>query len=184
MPLIRSLGLAFPEDPTAWATADAYLWGPSLLAAPVFEQGATQRKAYLPAGEWYDYWSSKPVEGGKQVTAEAPLETMPLFVRAGTILPRGPVKQYVDEPSTEPVKLTIYPGADGQFQLYDDDGVSFAYEQGMFTLVDLKWNDAARTLEYTLASRGPLAARTLLVSVLNGPARRIVPVRGSQKIKL
>ena len=183
MPLIRSLGLAFPEDQTAWATVDAYLWGPSLLAAPVFEQGATERKVYLPAGGWYDYWTSKPVEGGKTVVASSPLETMPLFVRAGAILPKGPVKQYVDEPSTEPVKLTIYPGADGQFQVYDDDGLSFAYEQGVFTLVDLKWNDAARTLEYVVTSRGPLSARRLVVSVLGGEPKHILPGRAIQQVK-
>src|ERR1700728_2339539 len=79
IPLIRSLGLSFPEDPTAWATANAYLFGPSLLVAPVFEQGAKERKVYLPAGSWYDFWTAKRIEGGTTATVPVSLETMPLF---------------------------------------------------------------------------------------------------------
>jgi len=184
IPLIRSLGLSFPDDPTAWTTADAYLFGPSLLVAPVFEQGATERKVYLPAGGWYDFWTAKHMDGGDTVKVQASLETMPLFVRAGSILPTGPVKQYVAEPSTEPVHLTIYPGADGSFQLYDDDGQSFAYEKGAFNLVDLKWDDAAQTLHYNFASGGSLPARELTVSLVRGDTKRILPRHAVQVVKL
>jgi len=183
IPLIRSLGLEFPEDPTAWATADAYLFGPSLLVAPVFEQGATERKVYLPAGGWYDFWTAKRVEGGTNVTVPTTLETMPLFVRAGSIVPTGPVKQYVAEPSTEPVRLTIYPGADGNSQLYDDDGMSFAYEKNAYVIVDLKWDDAKRTLHYSVGKDGLLPAKELTVSLAGGEAKRIVPRRAIQAVE-
>jgi alpha-glucosidase (family GH31 glycosyl hydrolase) len=183
IPLIRSLGLEFPEDSTAWATADAYLFGPSLLVAPVFEQGATERKVYLPTGGWYDFWTAKRVEVGANVTVPAPLETMPLFVRAGSIVPTGPVKQFVQEPSTEPVRLTIYPGADGHFQLYDDDGLSFAYEKGAFAVVDLKWDDAKKTLHYSLAKDGLLPAKELTVSLVGGEMKRIAPQRAVRTIE-
>jgi alpha-glucosidase (family GH31 glycosyl hydrolase) len=184
IPLIRSLGLVYPEDTNAWATADAYLWGPNLLVAPVFEKGATERKVYLPAGGWYDYWTAARIEGGSTTTHAAPLDTLPLFVRAGSILPTGPVKQYAAEPSTEKTRLTVYPGADGRFQLYDDDGLSFAYEHGAYRLVDLRWDDGARTLHYRLAQGGTLPSEGLEVSLLGGEAKRITPQRAEQTIKL
>jgi alpha-glucosidase/alpha-D-xyloside xylohydrolase len=184
IPLIRSLGLEFPEDPAAWATADAYLFGPSLLVAPVFEQGATERKVYLPAGGWYDFWTAKPINGVTNVTVPTTLETMPLFVRAGSIVPSGPVKQYVQEPSTEPVRLTVYPGADGHFQLYDDDGQSFAYEKDVFAIVDLKWDDARKTLHYSAARDGLLPPKELMVSLAGGETKRITPRHMAQAIEL
>jgi alpha-glucosidase/alpha-D-xyloside xylohydrolase len=184
LPLIRSLGLAFPDDEAAWATADAYLFGPSLLVAPVFEQGATERKVYFPAGGWYDFWTGARLEGGKSVTVPAALDTLPLFVRAGSIVPTGPVKQYAAEHSAEPVRLTIYPGADGRFQLYDDDGLSFGYEKGMFSAVDLKWDDATRTLHYSAAKEGLLPAKELLVSLAGQEAKRIIPRRPAGTVQL
>ena len=184
IPLIRSFGLSFPDDPAAWATADAYLFGPSLLVAPVFEQGATERKVYLPAGGWYDFWTAKRIEGGTTVTVPTSLETMPLFVRAGSIVPTGPVKQYVTELSAEPVRLTVYPGADGRFQLYDDDGLSFAYEKGAFGVVDLRWDNATQTLHYSVLKNGLLPVKELMVSLAGGGVKRITPRQASQTIQL
>lgn len=184
IPLIRSLGFAFPQDKAAWATADAYLFGPSLLVAPVFEQGAKERKVYLPAGGWYDFWTAKRIEGGNVATVPAPLDSMPLFVRAGSILPTGPVKQYVSEPSKEPVRLTVYPGADGSFQLYDDAGDGFAYEKRAYSLVDLRWDDAAKTLHYSAAKEGLLPAKELMVTLPGGEAKRILPVASPRTLQL
>ena len=159
------------------------LFRSSLLVAPVFEQGATERKVYLPAGGWYDFWTAKRIEGETNVEVPTTLETMPLFVRAGSILPTGPVKQYVAEPSTEPVRLTVYPGSDAHFQLYDDDGLSFAYEKGAFAIVDLKWDDAKKTLHYSVANDGLLPAKELTVSLAGGEMKRIVPRRVAQTIE-
>jgi len=113
LPLIRSLGLTFPEDPQAWSTVDAYLFGPSLLVAPVCQQGATSRNVYLPGGAWYNFWTAERIEGGGEHTIAADIETLPLLVRSGAIIPTGPIRQYMDEHSNEAVRLTIYPGADG-----------------------------------------------------------------------
>jgi alpha-glucosidase/alpha-D-xyloside xylohydrolase len=184
IPLIRSLGLAFSDDPIAWATSDAYLFGPNLLVAPVFEPGATERKVYLPAGAWYDFWTAKRLDGGRTINAPASLDCIPLFVRAGAILPTGPVKQYVAEPLTDPVRLTIYPGADGSFQLYNDDGLSFAYEKGQFEIVDLKWDDENQTLHYRTLHSGPLPTRELVVSLAGGEQKRIAPERVARAVKL
>jgi alpha-glucosidase/alpha-D-xyloside xylohydrolase len=184
IPLIRSLGLEFPDDPIAWATSDAYLFGPSLLVAPVFEPGATERKVYLPAGAWYDYWTRKQLDGARTINAPAPLDEIPLFVRAGTILPTGPVKQYVAEPLTDPVRLTIYPGADGSFQLYNDDGLSFAYEKGQFEIVELKWDEENQTLHYRTLHSGLLPGRELVVSLAGGEQKKIMPQRVALSVKL
>jgi alpha-glucosidase/alpha-D-xyloside xylohydrolase len=184
IPLIRSLGLSFPEDAAAWGTADAYLFGPSLLAAPVFEQGATSRKVYLPAGGWYDFWTGKRVEGNGVVTVEAGLDSMPLLVRAGAVLPTGPVRQYWNEPNEELVKVTVYPGADGRFSLYDDDGISFGYEKGAFSLVEFVWNDSARTLQVSVGKGGRMRAKEVMVGVVGGPAQKVTPREGMQTIRL
>jgi alpha-glucosidase/alpha-D-xyloside xylohydrolase len=150
----------------------------------VFEQGATERKVYLPVGAWHDYWTTKRLDGGRIINAPASLEDIPLFVRAGTILPTGPVKQYVAEPLADPLQLTIYPGADGSFQLYDDDGLSFAYEKGQFEIVDLKWDDENQTLHYQTLHSGLLPRRELVVSLAGGQRKKIVPQPVARALKL
>ena len=149
IPLIRSLGLAYPQDQAAWNTVDAYLFGPDLLAAPIYQRLATERSVYLPQGAWWNFWTGKQVAGGQAHTVAVDLETMPIFVRAGAILPTGPVRQHAMEQSSEPIRLTVYPGANGQSVFYDDDGVSFAYERGDSTVVTSVWDDAARKLHLT-----------------------------------
>jgi len=126
LPVMRALWLHYPDDPVAVARGDEYLWGRDLLVAPVVEKAATSRRLYLPRGVWYDFWTGAPIEGGHELNRPVDLETMPLYVRAGAILPLGPVKQYVDESVAAPLEFTIYSGADGAFFLYEDDGRSFA----------------------------------------------------------
>lgn len=178
LPLIRSLGLAFPDDPAAWSTVDAYLFGPNLLAAPVYEKGATQRFINLPSGTWWNYWTGERVQGGTSVAMQAPLETIPVLVRAGAIIPSGPVKQYAYEPNAEPVTLTIYPGANGAFTFYDDDGLTSAYESGDFHAIDLEWNEAAHTLTLRPRERALHAPRHLSAKLVGGEARNVT-VAGS-----
>jgi alpha-D-xyloside xylohydrolase len=120
--------------------------GPAFLVAPVTEQGATSREVYLPAGaDWYDWWTNRKYTGGQTIRAEAPIERMPLFVRAGSIVPIG-----VQVPSTAtPQKLEtirIYPGRDASFTLYDDDGTTNAYRKGAGISATLRWDDRAGRL--------------------------------------
>jgi alpha-glucosidase/alpha-D-xyloside xylohydrolase len=152
MPVMRGLWLHYSDDPAAVARGDEFLWGRDVLAAPVVEQGATSRNVYLPHGTWYDFWTDERFEGGREITRAVDLETMPLYVRAGAILPFGPVKQYVDEKADEPLVVRIYPGADGSFHLYEDDGKSFNYRRGEWMGIEMSWNDAGRTLRMQLAS--------------------------------
>ncbi len=170
MPVMRALWLHYPDDPVAVARADEYLWGRHILVAPVVEKGATTRSVYLPRGYWYDFWTNDGVEGSREINRAVDLETMPLFVAAGTILPFGPIKQYTSEETVQPLSISIYPGADGSFLLYEDDGRSFDYRRGQWMGTRLSWNDARRTLTLSLepGSRmlGPLQ-RTISVKLLN-----------------
>jgi alpha-glucosidase/alpha-D-xyloside xylohydrolase len=151
LPVMRSLWLHYPDDPVAVARDDEYLWGRDILVAPVFEKGATSRRLYLPRGRWYDFWTGEALDGGREITRAVNLETMPLFLRAGAILPLGPVKQYVEEKVEGPLSITIYPGADGSFFLYEDDGESFDYHQGVWMGVEMRWDDAGRVFRMRLA---------------------------------
>ena len=146
MPLMRSLWLHYPDDTTARSLGSEYLWGRDMLIAPVFEKGATHRNVYLPAGTWYDWWNGLRLTGGQWVSREVDLTVMPIYVRAGAILPFDPVRQYTDEPAAAPMCLRVYPGADGTFTLYQDDGISLDYLRGKASLIRLTWDDAHRIL--------------------------------------
>ena len=150
-PIMRALWMHFPDDPKAVECGDEYLWGKSVLVAPVFEKGATTRHVYLPHGDWYDFWTGKRTEGGREISRAVDLETIPLYVRAGSILPLGPVKQYVGEKVVEPLSVSIYPGADASFLLYEDDGTSFNYRKGEWMGIQMTWNNARRILRLELA---------------------------------
>lgn len=150
VPMMRALWLHYRNDPQSIARGDEYLWGRDILVAPVTEKAAAARQVYLPPGAWYDFWTAARIEGGREVTRPVDLETIPLYVRAGAIIPFGPVKQYTAEKVDAPLELVVYPGANGQFVLYEDDGVSFDFEKGRFTKIRCAWNDAARELSLEL----------------------------------
>jgi alpha-glucosidase/alpha-D-xyloside xylohydrolase len=114
--------------------------------APVYEKGASSRKVYLPQGEWYDWWTYEKLSGGQTINRPVDLATMPLFVRAGTILPLDPVRQYTGQETDEPLTLRIYPGADGTYTLYEDDGISLDYLNGESTLTTFSWEDRQKIL--------------------------------------
>ncbi len=158
MPILRALWLHYPDDPKAVACGDEYLWGRDLLVAPVVEQGTTSRKVYLPRGDWYDYWTSERLHGGAEIQRAVDLETMPLYVRAGAILPLGPVKQYVSEKVDQPLSFSVYPGADSSFLLYEDDGRSFNYRQGEWMGLQMEWRDHQRKLHLSLVSGSRMLA--------------------------
>jgi alpha-glucosidase (family GH31 glycosyl hydrolase) len=173
MPVMRGLWLHYRDDPKAVNRSDEFLWGRDFLVAPVVEQGATSRNVYLPRGTWYDFWTNERMDGGREVTRAVDLETMPLYVRAGAILPLGPVKQYVEEKSDEPLTVHVYPGADGSFTLYEDDGRSFDYRQGEWMDIEISWNDAGRVLRMKLASGSKMLP----------PLRRAIRVKVAEKQK-
>lgn len=168
LPVMRSLWLHYPDDPQAAQRGDEYLWGRDILVAPVVEQGATSRRLYLPRGQWFDFWTNERHDGGREIERAVDLETLPLFVREGAILPLGPVKQYVSEKVDASLTVTVYPGSDGEFLLYEDDGISFNHRKGDWMVIQFKWNDAQRALTMRLAKgsrMGPPLRRSIEVKV-------------------
>ncbi|HKO15021.1 MAG TPA: TIM-barrel domain-containing protein [Gemmatimonadaceae bacterium] len=150
MPVMRALWLHYPDDAAAVSRGDEYLWGRDLLVAPVVEQGAATRRVYLPPGTWYDWWTEQRVTGGGEIERAVDLATMPLYARAGAVIPLGPVKQYDAERPDAPMMLVVFPGADGRSAWYEDDGESFDYRRGEWMRVDLAWHDATRRLTLRL----------------------------------
>ena len=146
--LMRPLVLDFPHDPQALDQTAEFMFGRALLVAPVLAPGVAEWPVYLPGnpGGWYDFWTGEHADGGRTLRAAAPLERVPLFVRAGSILPLGPVMQHSGEQPAAPLELRIYPGADATFTVYEDDGESYAYERGERATCELDWDDATRTL--------------------------------------
>jgi alpha-glucosidase (family GH31 glycosyl hydrolase) len=149
LPLMRALWLHYPNDPEAVKLGDEYLWGRDLLIAPVTEKAAKSRRVYLPAGEWFDWWTSEKIAGKRWIERPVDLATMPIYVRAGAIIPVDPVRQYISQPVTEPTSLKIFSGADGEFTLYDDDGESPRYLTGAdrkTIWIRFQWNDTKKIL--------------------------------------
>jgi alpha-D-xyloside xylohydrolase len=147
-PFLRALPLDFPNDPKVADLRDEYMFGPAFLVAPITDQGATSREVYLPAGaDWYNCWTNERVKGGQTITVQAPIDTIPLFVRAGSILPLGaPVESTHQVQAIERVR--VYPGADASFTLFSDDGKTYAYESGAGFVTHLHWDDAGKRLTH------------------------------------
>lgn len=160
LPLMRSMWLHYPEDSEAAKRGDQFLWGRDLLVAPVTEKGATSRAVYLPKGTWFDFWTNERVEGGREVSRPVDLETMPIYVRAGAVIPLGPVKEWTSQRVDAPMELVVYPGANGTYTQYVDDGSSFEYRKGAFMKVEAAWDEASRglTLRLVDGSRALLPA--------------------------
>ena len=146
MPMMRALWLHYPGDAEAMKHTDEFLWGRDLLIAPVVAKGATTRQVYLPEGTWYDWWTGEKLTGGKTIDRQVTLNTIPIFIRSGAVIPFDPVRQFTAQPETEPTELRIYPGADGEFTLYDDDGHSMDYLKHDGARILFVWNDTAQTL--------------------------------------
>ncbi|NML67891.1 DUF5110 domain-containing protein [Hymenobacter sp. RP-2-7] len=165
--IMRGLVLDFNADPATHGIADQFMFGPSLLVNPVTDYKARQRALYLPAGTgWYDFYTGQYQAGGQTLTTPAPLERLPLFVKAGAIVPFGPALQYAAEKPADPITLYVYTGQDGQFALYEDENVNYNYEKGAFATIPLSYRESTRTL--TIGERqgtfpGMVAQRTFRV---------------------
>ena len=207
---MRPLFADFASDKKVWDIADEFMFGRSILAAPIVNPQYTEEKVirtnamtgwdrqsvndgpsvgiadfsatktatkYLPKGTvWYDFWTGKQYKGGQNVTIETAFDRVPMFVRAGSIVPMGPEMQYVGEKSWGNLELRVYPGADGQFVLYEDEGDNYNYEKGAYSIINIKWNERARTL--TIGARqgsfnGMLQKRSFTISTLEGKQQTI-----------
>ncbi len=181
----RPLVMDFSEDRATWEIGDEFLFGPEILVSPVTKEHDTQRAVYLPAGtDWYNFWSGERAAGGAEVNQAAPIERIPLNLRAGSILPLGPAIEYAGQ-AADPIELRIYPGANGEFNLYEDEGDSYRYEQGAHSIIPLHWDDATRTL--TIGARqgsypGMAASHTFnVVIVAEGHGAGVEPAQAPDK---
>lgn len=187
LPPMRALFLHYPKDLEAVKLGDEYLWGRDLLVAPVVEKGATSRRLYLPAGTWHDWWTNEKVEGGRWLERPVDLSTLPLYVRAGAIIPLDPVRQYTAQPVSEPTTLKVFPGADGEFVLYEDDGKTLDYLQDRAVWTRIRWNEPAQTLTLEPDSRSkakPVPQRKFDVLLVSKNVRKSVVVYDGQKTQI
>ena len=165
-PFMRPLWMDFPQDPNVADIGTEYMFGPAFLVAPVTEQGQTEKNVYLPAGsDWYNFWTKEKLAGGRWVKVAAPIDQIPVFVKAGSIVPIGAdiqstaTKQAIAE-------IQVYPGKDGEFNLYDDDGVSYDYEKGKSTLTRLRWSEGSGKLTASGSDSGLARSLPGLVKVI------------------
>ena len=161
--LMRPLVMDYRDDVTARNIGDQFMFGPALVVSPVTDPGEVQRRVYLPNTNWTNFWTGESQPGDRFVMAAAPRETLPLFVRAGSIVPMGPAMEFSSQSAANPIELRVYPGADADFTLYEDDGLTYDYEKGDYSTIPIRWDDAGQTL--TLGARhgsfaGMLATRT------------------------
>jgi alpha-D-xyloside xylohydrolase len=182
---MRPLAMDFRTDRRALDIGDEFLFGPAILVNPVTEPGATSRRVYLPKAKWYDFWTGRGVDGGVAIDTAAPLDRMPLFVRAGSIVPMGPDMEYAAEKPADPIELRVYTGADANFTLYEDENDNYEYEKGVHATIRVQWHEAGKKL--TIGERegkfpGMLEKRTIrIVLVGEGRGDGIEPAREVDK---
>ncbi|MVT08965.1 TIM-barrel domain-containing protein [Chitinophaga tropicalis] len=144
---MRGLIMDFDKDTAVQHIGDQFMFGPALLVNPVYTYKARSRRLYLPANTgWYDLYDGKYTEGGKYITADAPLGRIPLYVKAGSIIPFGPALQYTAEKKADTITLYVYTGSNGQFTLYEDEGVNYNYEKGQYSTISFNYSEASKTL--------------------------------------
>lgn len=145
--MMRAMVMDFNGDTDAVKQPYEYMFGKAFLVAPITDAGTTQRDVYLPKStDWYDFWSGKRMKGGQIIKAEAPLDKIPLFIKAGSIIPMGPIVQYTGEKTADTLEIRVYKGAGGNFDLYEDEGDNYNYEKGKYTVIPFKWDDKQQSL--------------------------------------
>ena len=143
---MRPLVMDFRGDVRAENIGDQFMYGPAFLVNPVTEPAASTRRLYLPQARWYDFWSGASADGGQAVDAAAPLERMPLYIRAGSIVPMGPDQEWSTQKQADPIELRVYRGADADFTLYEDENDSYHYEKGVYATIPFHWDEAQQVL--------------------------------------
>ena len=172
---MRAMGIAYPADAATHELSDQLMFGRDILVAPVTQPQALERSVYLPKGDkWTDVWSGQQLDGGQQVNRAVSLALMPLYVRQGAIIPWGPDVQYSEQHNWDNLEIRVYPGADGSFTLYEDERDNYNYEQGAFSEIPFRWDDATHTL--TIGRRsgsfpGMLASRTFRIVLVDAAHR-------------
>ena len=163
---MRALVMDFRTDVRAADLGDQFMFGPAFLVKPVTDPGASTTRVYLPQSRWYDFWSGMPTEGSRIIDAASPLERLPVYIRAGSLVPMGPLVEWSTEKPADPIELRVYRGADGEFTLYEDENDNYNYEKGARALIPFRWDESKQTL--TIGDRqgefpGMLQSRTFRI---------------------
>ena len=182
----RPLVMDWRTDSNTHDIGDEFMFGPAILVSPVLQPNATRRTLYLPeAPAWYDFWTGASQQGGREIDADAPLERIPLYIRAGSIIPLGPEIEYTSEKPAGPIELRIYKGADGTFDLYQDAGDSYDYEKGAHSVIPMRWSESTKTL--TIGDRNgeypgmPASIQIKIIWVSAGHGASTAPVANPDK---
>ena len=168
--IMRGLPMDWPADPQVRDLSDQWMFGPAFMPCPVYEYKARSRSVYFPEGGWYDFYSGSYIAGGQRLTVDAPYSRIPLYVRAGSIVPVGPDMEWCDQKPADKLRLYVYAGRDADFVLYEDDGESYDYEKGAFSTIPIHWSDSGRTLTIGDCSgvfEGMLKERTFTVVLVD-----------------
>lgn len=200
---LRALSMDFPADRRVWDMGSEYMFGASFLVCPVTDPMYTRMEGenrvpdfsqvknaevYLPEGAaWYDFWTNERLEGGQTVEKAAPLDILPLYVKAGSIVPRGPQVQYATEKLWDNLEVWVYPGADGSFCLYEDEFDNYNYEQGAYTEISMRWDDSSRTLTIDARQgsyKGMLETRRFTVRTADGMEKTVTYTGKKVRVKL
>ena len=200
---LRALSMDFPADRRVWDMGSEYMFGASFLVCPVTDPMYTRMEGenrvpdfsqvknaevYLPEGAaWYDFWTNERLEGGQTVEKAAPLDILPLYVKAGSIVPRGPQVQYATEKPWDNLEVWVYPGADGSFCLYEDEFDNYNYEQGAYTEIPMRWDDSSRTLTIDARQgsyKGMLETRRFTVRTADGMEKTVTYTGKKVRVKL
>ena len=200
---LRALSMDFPADRRVWDMGSEYMFGASFLVCPVTDPMYTRMEGenrvpdfsqvknaevYLPEGAaWYDFWTNERLEGGQTVEKAAPLDILPLYVKAGSIVPRGPQVQYATEKPWDNLEVWVYPGADGSFCLYEDEFDNYNYEQGAYTEIPMRWDDSSRTLTIDACQgsyKGMLETRRFTVRTADGTEKTVTYTGKKVRVKL
>lgn len=148
---MRALVLDYQDDKNVYETGDQYLFGSDLMVCPVTTKGAQTRTVYLPEGEWYDWWTGKKYSGRQYVHVLTPLDTMPIFAKAGAVIPMQPAMNYVGEKPVEEITLDVFPGGNSSFELYEDDGESLGYQQQQYSTTKISGSGTAKGFSLKIA---------------------------------
>jgi len=183
--MMRPLVMDFREDIKAMEQPCEYMFGKSILVAPVTEPNVNNWNVYLPIStDWYDFWTEKRYNGGQTIKADAPLDKIPLFVKAGSIIPMGKFVQYAGQKSSDTIEIRIYEGADGRFDLYEDEGDNYNYEKGMYSIIPFKWDEKNQSL--TIGKRqgsypGYLTTRIFNIVLAGESENNSIPVNKTKR---
>jgi len=164
--MMRPLVMDFLEDATAVSQPYEYMFGKSILVAPITEAGINKWDVYLPkTSSWYDFWTGKRFDGGQTIHTAAPLNKIPMFVRSGSILPMGKFMEYTRQKSADTLEIRVYKGSNGSFELYEDEGDNYKYEKGNYSIIPFHWDEKLQVL--TIGDQKGTFAKALKTRIFN-----------------